>query len=967
MKLALALIVSSFASAAIPAPESVLGHKPGDDFYLASYDESLAYFQKLAASTNKLKMVPVGKTSQGRDWYVAILSSPANLEQLDKYKSIARRLAHPEGLSAAEARALARDGKAIVHIDGGLHATEVAHAQHTIQLAYDLVSNESDEKIAAILDNVILVLWFSINPDGQNIVVDWYRKNLGTSYEVSPLPELYQEYIGHDNNRDGYMNNMLESQVITRTTLEWNPQVVYNHHQTAPFPARIWIPPFAEPISSNVHPLMWRWVNVFGTAMAAYLDEHGMPGAMHRGRFDDWYPGFLDHVNSFRNTVSFLTETALYRYATPHFYTVDEFPKDKQELRSEVFYASPWRGGWWRLGDAVRYMVGASMSVLDTAAKNREELLYNRYQAGRDVIERFRKEPPFAYVIPQRQHDLPAAALLIEKLMLAGIEVHQASQSFRANGMEYPAGTWVILMDQPFAGLVKDLFEVQRYPTAANAGGGGADLPYDVTGWTLPIQMGVETAAVTSPVGADLRAALKRLDAAPRITGKLEGAGTAWSIPREANAAVRAVNLILAAGGKVAIAKEDRSFIVTDLDRAKLEPILSAQGVNAKALKAAPAGASPIKAPRIGLYRPWMASIDEGWTRWILEQYRFQPASLRNADVQAGHLKDRFDAILLPDTPMRVLNQGYLAGTIPGQYAGGLGDPGAEALRDFVREGGTLVAFNNSTPWVIEKLQLPVTNVLAGLKNEQFFCSGALLRVELKDAAHPVTAGLPAEPAVMFERGPAFDTKASFKGKVLAAYPKDRNPLASGFLLHPERIQGKAAALDVEFGKGRVILLGFRPQWRGQSHGTYKFFLNALYYSAAMAPEEKAAAPAAPQASQWKTLTALMREEIASLLEANKAYYAAKGPKAMEEGRKLETALDTFQKNRVGALDSFREGLDDRAAARKVSEYAGQWRKLVEDLRTKDLSDKKAADVPEDYRLESLEGEVAALLAKAPK
>jgi hypothetical protein len=968
MKLALALIVSSFASAAVPTPESVLGHKPGDDFYLASYDDSLSYFQKLAASTNKLKLVSAGKTSQGRDWYFAIISSPSNLDQLDKYKSIARRLAHPEGLTGAEARALARDGKAIVHIDGGLHATEVAHAQHTIQLAYDLVSNDSDAKIAAILDNVILVLWFSINPDGQNMVVNWYRKNLGTSYEVSPLPELYQEYIGHDNNRDGYMNNMPESQVITRTTLEWNPQVVYNHHQTAPFPARIWIPPFAEPISSNVHPLMWRWVNVFGTAMAAYLDQHGMPGAMHRGRFDDWYPGFLDHVNSFRNSVSFLTETALYRYATPHFYTVDEFPKEKQELRSEVFYASPWRGGWWRLGDAVRYMVGASVSVLDTTAKNREDLLYNRYQAGRDVIERFRKEPPFAYVIPQRQHDPPAAALLIGKLMLAGIEVRQASQTFRANGMEYPAGAWVVLMDQPFAGLVKDLFEVQRYPAAVNAGGGGAELPYDVTGWTLPMQMGVETAAVTTPVGADARAALQRLDAAPRITGKLEGAGPAWSISRETNAAVRAVNLILEAGGRVAIAKEDRSFVIADLDRAKLEPILSAEGVNAKALKAAPTGAYPVKAPRVGLYRPWMASIDEGWTRWILEQYKFRLTSLRNADIQAGHLKDRFDAILLADMPARVLNEGYLAGTIPGQYAGGLGDSGAESLRDFVREGGTLIAFNNSTTWVIEKLQLPVTNVLAGLKNEQFFCSGALLRVEVKEAAHPVMAGLPAEPAVMFERGPAFDTKASFKGKVLAAYPKDRNPLASGFLLHPERIQGKAAALDVEFGKGRVILLGFRPQWRGQSHGTYKFFLNALYYSAAMAPEEKPAEPpAAPQASQWKTLTAGMRGDLALLLEANKAYYAAKGPKAVEEGKKLEAALDTFQKNRISALDSFREGLDDRSAARKVSEYAGQWRKLIDDVRTKDLSDRKPADVPDEYRLEALEGEVAALLAKATK
>src|SRR5579872_3452470 len=419
-----------------PTPESVLGHKPGDDFYLASYDESLGYFRKLAQSTNKLKLVHVGKTSRGLDWYIAVISSPENLAALDKYKDTARRLALVKGLTDAQARDLAHNGKVMVHIDGGLHATEVAPAQHAIQLAYNLVT-ATDPGTTAILDNVILLLWFSINPDGQNMVAHWYKGNLGSPYEVSNMPGLYQEYIGHDNNRDGYMNNMLESQVITHTQLEYFPQVFYNQHQTAPFPARIWIPPFGDPVSLNPHPLMYRWVNVFGTSMAAYLDEHNMPGAMHRGRFDDWYPGFVDHVNNFRNTVSFLTETALYRYATPHFYTTDEFPQDKRDLRTEVYYSSPWRGGWWRLGDAVRYMIGASMSVLDTAAKNREELLYDRYRAGRDVIARFTKDPPYAYIIPREQRDAPTAQVMVEKLMIDGIEVHQATRDGAAGGSSY--------------------------------------------------------------------------------------------------------------------------------------------------------------------------------------------------------------------------------------------------------------------------------------------------------------------------------------------------------------------------------------------------------------------------------------------------------------------------------------------------------------------------------------------------
>src|ERR1700751_2936714 len=322
----------------VPTPESVLGHKPGDDFYLANYDESRDYFHKLAAASNCVKLITVGKTTRGLDWEIAIISSPENLANLDKYKDISHKLADGRGLSSADAHELARQGKAIVHIDGGLHSTEVAGPQQSINPAYKLVSSQNDPEVDAILNNVIIMLWPTLNPDGQNEVVAWYRKNVGTPFEVSPLPDLYQEYVGHDNNRDGYMNNMLESRDVTKTELEWDPVIFYCHHQTAPFPTRIFIPPFTEPISSNIHPLMARWLNVMGIDMAAYLDGHNMPGAVHRVGFDNWYPGFLDFTHIFRNSIAFFTETALYRYATPHFYTVEDFPRDRQGLRSEVFY-----------------------------------------------------------------------------------------------------------------------------------------------------------------------------------------------------------------------------------------------------------------------------------------------------------------------------------------------------------------------------------------------------------------------------------------------------------------------------------------------------------------------------------------------------------------------------------------------------------------------------------------------------
>jgi len=1016
MKLCVAglLAAVSVAMAQAPTPESVLGHKPGEDFYLASYDDSLGYFQKLARATDKLKLVQVGKTTQGRDWYIAIISSARNLADLARHRDTAKRLALVKGLTDEQAHTLAHNGKVIVHIDGGLHATEVAPAQMTIQLAYNLVT-ANDPDTAAILDNVILLLWFSINPDGQNMVAKWYRGNLGTPYEVSSMPGLFQEYIGHDNNRDGYMNNMIESQVITRTELEYYPNVNYDHHQSAPFPARIWIPPFGDPVSLNPHPLMYRWVNVFGTAMAAWLDEHDMPGAMHRGRFDDWYPGFVDHVNNFRNTVSFLTETALYEYATPHFYTTSDFPAQSQDLRSQIFYSSPWRGGWWRLGDAVRYTLGASMAVLDTAAKNREELLFDRYRAGRDVIERFTKDPPYAYVIPREQRDTPTAATLVEKLLIDGIEVHQATHEFAANGSTYKEGDWVVLMDQPFAALVKELFDIQKYPTlpgmptaaapatAAAAGGGGrgaapagagaatasaatgggrggrgggggapsgpgaaagegapagaapaaaTQTPYDVTGWTLPVQMGVEVVAVTQPVSDAARRMLRKIERVAPVEGKVEGAGPVFAFSRNSNAALRAVNEILAAGGTVSFGKGDGTIYATGNAGA----ILKKDGVDAKSLTAAPE-AWPVKAPRIGIYQPWSGNIDEGWTRWILEQFRFPFGVLHNSDVRDGHLRDRYDTILVAEMATRQIMDGMRPGTVPGQYAGGIGDEGAQALRDFVTAGGTLVTLGNAASFAIDQFNLPVSNALAGLRQDQFFCSGSLLRVEISDPKHPVAAGLPLTPAVMFERNQAFDTRPTFRGRILATYLKDRNPLVSGYLLGAEAIQGKAAALDANYGSGHIVILGFRPQWRGQSHGTYKFLFNALYYNPSMAPETAAGGGRGgrgggnPQQTAWRREAESVKTEITRLAELNRAYFTARGPAAAEPGKQLEAALDAFQRDRIPLLDDLRAQVEDAAIVRAEAAWSAQLKRLAVDLRTKDLSAIKLEDLLDQYKL----------------
>ncbi|HWG21110.1 MAG TPA: M14 metallopeptidase family protein [Terracidiphilus sp.] len=862
------------AAAQIPTPVPVLGHTPGDDFYLADYEDTVKYFHALAAAApDRMKMFTVGKTTEGKDIEIAVISSAANIARLDQVKQIAGRLAHGTDLNDESARELARTTPVVVHIDGGLHSSEVAGTQHTMILAYKLLSAKNDPQIDAILDNVVLVLWPTLNPDGQDMIVHWYRQNLGTQYEVSPLPKLYQEYVGHDNNRDGYMLNMKEEQVVTRAQLEYSPVIFYCQHQTAPFPARIWIPPFSDPISSNISPYVRSWLNVIGTNMTAYLNAHQMPGAISESRFDNWYAGFTDWAHVFRNEISFFTETALYEYATPHFYTVSDFPKNYQDLRALSMYSTPWQGGWWRLRDAVDYMVGGSMSVLDLAAKNRETLLYNRYQAARDNIEHYRKEPPFAYVIGDKQTDTPEAAQLAQLMIENGLDVYASKDGFKANGVSYPAGSWVIPMDQAFSAMAKELFERQRYPDALENGTAKAiDLPYDVTGWTLPMQMGVNVDAVTDPLEPAQRALLTKIDKAEAPPAPIEGAGAVFALSHRTNASFLLVNAVLRSGGTVSLASEPvktangmerGAFLVSGISREKLDQFARQYSVPALAV-AAPAHSTPIKVARIGLYRPWAPSIDEGWTRWILENYGFEPKSLYNAEIRSANLRSRYDVIVLPDMSPRQLLSGFGVGTVPGQYAGGIGEDGLDNLREFTRDGGTLIALNKTASTLIPLLSLPVQNVIEGAKSDKFFCSGALLRVNTEHADLPANYGLSDSPVVMFQAGPAFQPLPGFRGAVLARYSKQTNPLESGLLLHPEAIEGKAAAVEMVFGRGRIVLYGFKPQFRGQSHATYKYLFNELYsYEHPDLPVEPAAAPAKPEASAPapKTATAEAPDE----------------------------------------------------------------------------------------------------------
>ncbi|MGE0041327.1 MAG: M14 family zinc carboxypeptidase [Vicinamibacterales bacterium] len=865
--------VTSAQAPALPTPESVLGFIPGADYKLATYDDALGYFQKLAAASDHMRLVPAGPTSEGRTFYLALISSPANLANIDRLRTIAQRLAHPEDLGEDEARALAKEGKAFVHIDGGLHATEVAGPQQTLQLAYDLVSRANEPDTARMLDEVVVLLWPTINPDGQQMVAEWYRSNVGTPFEVSPLPKLYQKYVGHDNNRDAYMLNMIESRVTEHAWRAWEPQIIYVHHQTAPFPTRIWLPPFAEPIATQVPYLMSREVNMIGMAIAQRLEEHAQPGATHMGTgYDAWYPGYIDYKPMLQNIASFWTETALYSYATPKFYTLNDFPADMRDLRPQSLYASPWTGGWWRLRDAVEYMETASLAVIDYASRYKENLLLNRYRSGRRQIEKYRHEPPYAYLVRQDQHDPVAAVELLRRLAFTGIRVSQLSAPLTTGGVTYPAGTWAIPMDQAFAEHVRQVLEVQHYPDLRESPDGPLEQPYDAAGWTLPLQMGVDVTAVIEPLTAEQRALFTPLgarpgpDAAPTPypddpadrapfdsvpgagfdtdavaaaivppAGKATGTGAALAVSPAENNAFRAVNRAWAAGGQVrfvdgAPAAEGRAatsgrFVLSGLSASAMDDLVSSLALSGERVAAT---GRELKRPRIGLYRPWQASMDEGWTRWLLERYGFDFVNLRPADFRGQRLADRVDVLIIADEARGLLS-GYAKGQVPPEYEGGIGADGVRALDVFVRGGGTLVCFNRSSIFAIDELHLPVRNVLGGLKRSEFFTGGSILEVQT-DPSQPVMAGMPARAAVFVDGSPAFETTDGFEGAVLARYQESGSALLSGYLLGAERLNGKAAALDVRLGSGHVVLLGFRPQWRGQPFGTFRVVFNAALY-----------------------------------------------------------------------------------------------------------------------------------------
>jgi hypothetical protein len=877
--LALACLSTFIASAAgtLQSPEQFLGHKVGADNKLVRWDKIVEYMKLAAASSDRVRFRELGKTSNGNPFIALEISAPETLKNLDRYKQLEKKLYFQGGAPTdSERDDIFRQGKLVLLITCSIHATEIGASQMSVELVHRLATDDSPQ-VKKILDNVIFVLVPSLNPDGQIMVTDWFNKNVGTSYAPSPIPYLYHPYVGHDNNRDMYMFTQKESQYTAQLLWhDWFPSVWLDEHQQGSNGARIFVMPATDPINVNVHPLIYRWNGILGQSQAAALEAAGKEGIIYNSTYTNFWEGAMAWSGWWHNQIGLLTEVASARVAAPieqqravpgrpappaaagggrgegggrgQQFSDAPLPPPT-DINSRTEYPRPWMGGRWTLRDIVDYEMIATMALLETGADRRETLLRQIYEVNRQTIDDGKKGPLAAILVPvERQHDVREAAHLVDKLHMGGVEIYRADASFEADGTTYGPGTFVIPMTQVFARYAKDMLEKQTYPEVRRAPNAPPEPPYDVTAWSLGLLLGVDTVFVKNPLPP---VKMTKVDAPPKMAGDVTGSGNRFAFDYKGPDTAIAINRLLKDGAHLSFDGPSR-VAVTGVSKGKVESVAKDFGLAVKATE--PTRAKPANpesrpsnpesrtpnpdmsfhGPRVAMYQPWTGgNMDEGWTRWVLEQYEFNLTSIHNADIRAGKLRQKFDAIIIADQDPRAIIDGFDAPAIRTEYKGGIGDAGVDSLKQFVAEGGTLVTMGNACDLAIEKLPIPVKNLKKGLSRDQHFAPGAILKLEV-DPQHPLGYGVAAETYGFYINSPFFQLTEGFNSQrtsVVARYP-NMNVIASGWLKGEELMAGRAAVVSIDMNPGKVVLFGLRPQHRAQTHATFPMLFNALYLSA---------------------------------------------------------------------------------------------------------------------------------------
>lgn len=841
------------APAALTSPEKFFGFQMGADRKLAGWDKLHEYYQLLAKTSNRVKLVELGKSSEGRPFIALFISSPANLARLEPLRQINAKLADPRGLSEAEVKKLVTDGKAVTIQSFALHSTEVAASQTAAEFVYDSLSRNDEESLRN-LENVISIVLPSINPDGTQMVADWYMKYVGTPYEASAPPTLYQKYAGHDNNRDGFALNLPESKHIGKLMYrDWLPQAYMDHHQMGSGNARLFIPPYAEPIRPDGDPLVWREISWFGGHMGTKLEAAGKTGVIGAAIYSGWGHMGFHWITPFHNIAGMLAESASARLATPMFMHLDQLrggTRGLPEYEPQTTMPSLWPGGWWRVRDIVENQKIVAWSIVDLAARNRETVLWNMYLKGSRQSERGANGPVKAYAIAANQHDPLTVKKLVNLLIDSGVEVHQSRAQFFVDGRVYEPGSFVVTMAQPKQGLVRWMLGRTFYPdnTYTRDLEGNPIRPYDMSTDTFGEFMGVRA----DPIGQKVTADLVKLTAkVPMVGAAAAAAPNGYVLDGRLNDSFSAAFLLLDKGVAVRRASQvsaDGSVKAGDflVAAGDVAAVAKQTGVDFVALKAPiTTGAYALRKPRVAmLQRYGGGNMDEGWTRLMFEQFSVPFTSIMDAEIKAGGLEAKYDTIILPaDSVAGMTGERPAAGAggggggfgggpdnTPPEFRSGFGAEGVKALQAFVEKGGTLVTFANAGDLAIQRFGLPLRNVVQGLPPKQFWSPGSTLKVHFNNT-NPLAYGMPAEGLALFMAGgqvyEVTSTDRSHTVDILTTYI-ERDLLQSGWLLGEQVIAKKAAAVSVKLGEGKVVLFGFRPQHRDQTHGTFKLVFNTL-------------------------------------------------------------------------------------------------------------------------------------------
>ncbi len=850
----------------VTEPSAILGFEPGADFKLAPWDKVVSYFETVATQSDRVVVEQIGMSTLGRPFLAAIVSGEATVADLDTYKTIQRRLADPAYLPLAdetEADELINESKTVVLVTCTIHSSETASTLMACSLLYEMATR-NDPAMREILDNTILVLIPSVNPDGVDIVHDWYERSKGTPWEGSGMPWLYHPYAGHDTNRDWFMLNLEETKILTRYLYnEWFPTITWDVHQMGSTGPRLFVPPFHDPINPNLDPRLNQGIFLIGAHLAADLAREGKRGVATHVMYDNWWNGGNRTVPQRHNMVGILTEAASVKLATPIFLERNDLRgggRGFQNHDPSVTFVDPWPGGWWRIGDIAEYELICARSLLTLASRYKDWFQSNYRAMALDQIELGTNEPPFAWIVSRDQRDPGTAAKMIEILRRTGIKIEKATESFRAGGVDYPADSWILPAAQAFRPHLKDMMERQQYPRRTGPDG-RPERPYDVAGWTLPLQMGVKSTTIAGPFEANTIP----VESTALITGGIVGdfdAPIAFTLSNQANDDFIVINELLAADVPVGLLTRDAqsgdqllsagSLWIEDVAAARRvfdqisndvssslvaisEPIEVVDESQFLAPLSLDLMKSWTESPRIGLYQPWRPSMDEGGTRLVLETFRFPYETIHHTDVKAGDLENRLDVLIIPSVGRRSLAEGYGPEQTEPAYVGGLEGEGVASIQQFIEAGGRVICLEDSCHYLIDELDLPVTELLSGLSPDDFFCPGSIVavrfgaqdRLEKTRENSFLLTGVPDDGSAYFSNSLAFAFDSNANVTPICRYAST-DPLQSGWLLGPEHLKGNAAILHVPYGDGSVTLFGFPPQHRGQPHGTFRPFFNAI-------------------------------------------------------------------------------------------------------------------------------------------